>query len=55
MPENKEILKSMLQDVINDRQEDATAKMHDYFIAKSQEVASLKTPPVEQTAEQEQY
>ena len=38
-------LKSMLQDIINDRSEQATITMHDYFVAKTREVAGLGGPP----------
>lgn len=39
--ENTEALKSMLQDIINDRHEQATVTMHDYFVVKTREVAGL--------------
>lgn len=38
---HSEVLKSMLQDIINDRQEQATVTMHDYFVAKTREVTGL--------------
>jgi hypothetical protein len=44
MPANTEHLKSMLQDIINDRSEAAHDSLHDYFIAKSREVAGLPNP-----------
>ena len=49
----KEVLKTMLQDIINDRQEQAAVTMHDYFVAKTREVAGLgdSTPAVEQEPE----
>jgi len=39
--EHQEMLKSMLQDVINDRMEQASVTMHDYFVAKTREVTGL--------------
>ena len=41
MSTTTDTLKTMLQDIINDRQEQATVTMHDYFVAKSREVAGL--------------
>jgi len=38
---NKETLKAMLQDIINDRQEQAAVTMHEYFVAKTREVTGL--------------
>ena len=49
MSEHADTLKSMLQDIINDRQEQAAVTMHDYFVAKSREVAGLSSPTVEDT------
>jgi hypothetical protein len=40
-------LKSMLYDFINDRQEQAAVTMHDYFVAKSREVANLAPADVD--------
>lgn len=51
MTDHATALKSMLQDIINDRQEQATVTMHDYFVAKTREVAGLGTPQVEPPAE----
>ncbi len=45
--DHKEMLKGMLQDVINDRMEQASVTMHDYFVAKTREVTGLA-----QTAEE---
>lgn len=44
MSDHATALKSMLQDIINDRQEQATVTMHDYFVAKTREVAGLGSP-----------
>lgn len=41
MPNHSETLKSMLHDIINDRHEQATVTMHDYFVAKTREVSGL--------------
>lgn len=38
---HQEKLKSMLQDIIHNRQEQAEMTMHDYFVAKSRDVAGL--------------
>lgn len=51
MSEHAETLKAMLQDIINDRQEQAAVTMHDYFVAKSREVAGLSSPTVEDTTD----
>lgn len=46
MSENSSLLKAMLQDIINDRPEQAQASMHNYFIAKSREISGVNaTPP----------
>ncbi len=52
MSEHAETLKAMLQDIINDRQEQAAVTMHDYFVAKSREVAGLSQPVVEEPIEE---
>lgn len=44
MADHPELLKSMLQDIINDRQEQATVTMHDYFVSKTREVAGMGQP-----------
>ena len=41
MADHQELLKSMLQDIINDRQENATVTMHDYFVSKTRDVTGL--------------
>lgn len=41
MSDPKEQLKSMLQDLINDRPEQATVTIHDYIVAKTQQLAGL--------------
>ncbi len=48
--DKKELLKNMLQDVINDRMEQAAVTMHDYFVAKTREVAGLAPTEVETEA-----
>lgn len=45
--DHKDLLKSMLQDVINDNMSSAEMKMHDYFVAKTREVAGLAAPELE--------
>ena len=45
MPDHTEALKSMLQDIINDRHEQATVTMHNYFVSKTREVSGLSTEP----------
>jgi hypothetical protein len=37
-----ELLKSVIQDLINDRHEQAQVSIHDYIVGKTQEVAGLK-------------
>lgn len=56
--EHQEALKSMLQDVINDRMEQASVTMHDYFVSKTREVTglaksqeALESPAAESDAE----
>ena len=51
MSEHAATLKSMLQSIINDRTEEASVTMHDYFVAKSREVAGLVSPTVEDTTD----
>lgn len=41
MAGNTEALKSMLQDIINDKPEQASVALHDYFVSKTREVAGL--------------
>lgn len=41
MSDPKEQLKAMLQDLINDRPEQATVTVHDYIVAKTQSLAGL--------------
>lgn len=40
----REQLKSMLQDIINDRPEQAAVTIHNYLVAKTQEISGLGTP-----------
>jgi len=47
MAEHSELLKSMLQDIINDRPEQAQVTMHDYFVSKTREVAGMGQPAPE--------
>ncbi len=44
MTDHASTLKSMLQDIINDKQEQAAVTMHDYFVAKTREVAGFAQP-----------
>jgi hypothetical protein len=41
MSNHAETLKSMLQDIINNRQDQAAVTMHDYFVAKSRDLTGL--------------
>ncbi len=41
MSDPKDQLKTMLQDLINDRPEQATVTIHDYIVAKTQQLAGL--------------
>jgi hypothetical protein len=45
MSDPKEQLKAMLQDLINDRPEQAEVTIHDYIVAKTQELAGLTQSP----------
>lgn len=49
MSEHADTLKSMLQSIINNREEDAAVQIHDYFVAKTREVAGLQTHAPETT------
>jgi hypothetical protein len=51
--DQKEVLRGMLQDIINDKMDQATVSMHDYFIYKTKEVAGLAAEEVEQVEETE--
>lgn len=42
--DHKEHLKAMLQDIINGKEEQAAVTMHDYFVAKTRQVAGLSQP-----------
>ena len=53
MPNHAETLKTMLLDIIGDRQEQAAVTMHDYFVAKTREVTGLAAPAAEQQVELE--
>jgi hypothetical protein len=51
MSDPREQLKSMLQDLINDRPEQAEVTIHNYIVAKTQQLAGLATAaPVEPSA-----
>jgi hypothetical protein len=41
MSDPKDQLKAMLQDLINDRTEQATVTIHDYIVTKTQQLAGL--------------
>lgn len=43
--DHQELLRSMLQDIINDKQENASVTMHDYFVSKTREVSGLAQEP----------
>lgn len=53
MADNAETLKAMLQDIINDRQEQAAVTMHDYFVSKTREVAGMAPAAVAETTDAE--
>lgn len=44
--DHKEQLKTMLQSIINGKEEEAAVTMHDYFVSKTREVAGLGGSPV---------
>lgn len=39
--DHRDQLKTMLQDIINGKEEQAAVTMHDYFVAKTRQVAGL--------------
>ena len=41
MSDHKEALKSMLQDIIHDRTEQAEVTLHNYIVAKTRDVSGL--------------
>lgn len=41
MADHKELLKSMLQDYINDKQEQSSATLHQVLVQKMQQVAGI--------------
>jgi hypothetical protein len=41
MSDPREQIKSVLQDLINDRQEQAAETIHNYLVAKSQQIAGF--------------
>jgi hypothetical protein len=45
MSDPREQLKAMLQDLINDRPEQAEVTIHDYIVAKTQQIAGLGATP----------
>lgn len=47
----REELKSMLQDLINDRIEQAEVNIHNYIVAKTQQVAGFSNAGIENTNE----
>lgn len=49
MTDKREALKSMLNNLINDRQEEATLDLHSYMTAKMQEVSGLAAPVATET------
>jgi len=48
--DHKEQLKAMLQDIINGKEEQASVTMHDYFVAKTRDVAGLAAEAAEPDA-----
>lgn len=44
MSDPREQLESMLQDLINDRPEQAEVTIHNYIVAKTQQMAGLAQP-----------
>lgn len=54
MADHAETLKTMLQDIINGKQEQAAVTMHDYFVSKTREVTGMApTESVETTDDSE--
>lgn len=46
--DKRELLKSMLHNLINDKPEEAALDFHNYITPKTREVAGLDTPAVEE-------
>jgi hypothetical protein len=56
MSDPREELKSMLQDLINDRPEQAEVTIHNYIVAKTQELSGLgAVQNFDHQAEQEEH
>ncbi len=51
MSDPREQLKSMLQDLINDRTEQAEVTIHNYIVSKTQQLAGFAQPAVAAPAE----
>lgn len=47
MSDPRDQLKAMLQDLINNKEETADVRLHDYVVAKTQELMGLGNAPVE--------
>jgi len=50
---DKELLKSVLNDLINDKHEQASVSLHSYLTTKTQEVAGLAQQHTEVTDDEE--
>jgi hypothetical protein len=48
MSDSRDELKAMLQDLINDRPEQAEQAIHNYLVQKTQEVSGLGSTALEQ-------
>lgn len=51
--DRKDALKSMLNNLINDRQEEASLDLHNYLTGKMRDVSGLGTPPVHSNDDRE--
>lgn len=55
MSDPREQLKSMLQDLINDRPEQAEVTIHNYIVAKTQQMAGLTQPSDDASTDVDDY
>ena len=52
--DKREALKSMLNNLINDKHEEASMDLHGYMTAKMQEISGIGQPAVTEPADEEQ-
>ena len=52
--DKREALKSMLNNLINDKHEEASMDLHGYMTAKMQEISGIGQPAIAEPADEEQ-